>query len=136
MQHFQQCSDLLPSEIRQLSSHGSDLSDRSQDVLSFFGVLTHVCNLLGLSEQGLDVLFSLWVSMRICQPVLRGEKKERTKCEKFARRGLNLCLYREMELMAHLCSVNPFGYGLSGVGHGLQFASSIFHLAGEHIQPL
>lgn len=79
MQHFQQCRDLLPSEIRQLSSHGSDLSDRSQDVLSFFGVLTHVCNLLGLSEQGLDVLFSFWASMRICQPVLRGEKKRQDK---------------------------------------------------------
>lgn len=135
-QHFKQRGDLLPSEIRQLSSHRSDLSDRSQDVLFFFGVLTHVCNLLGLSEQALDVLFSLWASMRICQPVLPGEKKERTKCEIFARRGLNLCLHREMELMAHLCSVNPFGYDLSGVGHGLQFASSIFHLAGEHIQPL
>lgn len=79
MQHFQQCGDLLPSEIRQFSSHGSNLSDRSQDVLSFFGVLTHVCNLLGLSEQGLDALFSLWASMRICQPVLWGEKKKMYK---------------------------------------------------------
>lgn len=136
MQHFQRCGDLLPSEIRQFSSHGSDLSDRSQDVLSFFRVLTHVCNLLGLSEQGPDVLFSLWASMRIRQPVLWGEKKKSTKCEIFACRGLNPCLHREMELMAHLCSVNPFGYDLSGVGHGLQFASSIFHLASEHIQPL
>lgn len=61
---------LLSSEIREFGSHRSDLSNRPQNVISFFGILTHVCNLFGLSEQSPDVLLSLWTSIRVREPVL------------------------------------------------------------------
>lgn len=38
--------------------------------------------------------------------------------------------------MTHLRSVDPFGDSLLGVGHGLEFASSVFHLAREQIKTL
>lgn len=66
---------LLPSEVRQLSSHGSDLSKWTQDVFPFFGVLTHVCDLSSFSEQTPDVFFSLWATIRVCQPVLQIQTK-------------------------------------------------------------
>lgn len=84
---FPAVSNLLSSEIRQLASHCSNLFNGAQDVCSFFGVLTHVCNLSGLSEQGLDVLFSFWAAVRICQPVLQGQK-----CAKhYETLGFRLC---------------------------------------------
>lgn len=58
-------------------------------------------------------------------------RKQLRRHQMIALRWSNPCF----RLMAHLRCVDPLGNGLLGVSHGLQFASSIFHLACEHIQP-
>lgn len=149
--------DLLSPELRELGGESSHLSDRPQDVISLLGVFTHVSDLLGLSQEGSDVLLSLRTTVGVCEPVLQRHRvsgQHKTigptpwntnycclmllcailldLCFTFILSSINYPINQ----ISYLSSVNLLGDDLFGVGHGLQFPGCVLHLSRENVQAL
>lgn len=73
------CSEMYVRflELGEFGGETRDLAHVAQDVLSLFGIFAEIRDLPRFSQKSLDVLLSLWTSVRICQPALSSTKHNR-----------------------------------------------------------